>query len=437
MGAGKATLTVSLKWNDVPIAPTTHELRVLEPSGVKTLPVSARLVRSLPHPDRTASLWSVRFGDGGRLFASGYPSGVVQIWDPLTGKELRRVESPRGYRGSADYALTTDALKALYVPIEGRKVTRLDDPKKRARLDYNGHLLVYDLATGKEKAPIPAAKGRGVVTAQLSPDGSRLLTIERAGFSGGEERPSDIVRLIDTATGKAREIGEGYAMAAFSKDSGRLYLTLTKYTGEQSSKLVILDAEGKELKTLAQTKGEGYGGPILSPDGKHLAVRGGKGRINQPGEVVLFDLATGEKVAELPTGGDYPFMLPAFSPDGRLLACGDYGGNLHLWDVPGRKLLRKQRFEGKAMSLHVAFSNDGTRLAVPVRVKSDLDNDRDPDPLDVPQPRVYLFDLVKGGEPEEVVCPHGWAGGVAFSADGKLLAVGGAGAVHLFDVARK
>jgi hypothetical protein len=68
-------------------------------------------------------------------------------------------------------------------------------------------------------------------------------------------------------------------------------------------------------------------------------------------------------------------------------------------------------------------------------VKSDLDHADDPDPLDLPQPRVFFFDLAKGGEVAEIVCPHGWPGGVAFSADGKVLAVGGAGAVHLFEVA--
>jgi hypothetical protein len=54
------------------------------------------------------------------------------------------------------------------------------------------------------------------------------------------------------------------------------------------------------------------------------------------------------------------------------------------------------------------------------------------------QPRVLVFDVVsKSAEPELIVCPHGLPGGLAFAPDGKTLAVGGAGAVHLFDMTDK
>jgi WD40 repeat protein len=435
VGAGTATLTVSLKWDRVPVASTTHTLRVLE-SSAKTLPVSSRLIRSLAHPERTANLWGVRFGDDGRLFGFGYPSGVVQIWDPKTGKELRHVDSPRGYRGSGDYALTTDALKTLYVPIDGRKATDLADTKKRFRIDYNGHLLVWDLASGKAKEPIPAAKNHGVVTAFLSPDGARLISVEREGYFANEEGKEDIVRLIDTATGKGRKICEGYAMPAFSADGKRLYLALMD-RHDMGGSIKVFDAQGNEELELDTIKGQLFSRPVLSPDGKHLAVRVTKGVINKPGAIRLYDLATNKQVAEFPSGGNFPFLAAEFSPDGRLLVCGDYNEGLHFWDVAGRKLLRKRTFKGMGFGLRLAFSKDGTKLAVPMRVKADNERDRDPDPLDLPQPRVYLFDLKAGGEPEEIVCPHGWAGGVAFSADGNVLAVGGAGAVHLFDVAKK
>jgi hypothetical protein len=58
------------------------------------------------------------------------------------------------------------------------------------------------------------------------------------------------------------------------------------------------------------------------------------------------------------------------------------------------------------------------------------------DPQDLVQPRVYLFDLTKpDAEPAVLIAPPGLAGGLAWSPDGKTLALGGSGAVHLFDMA--
>ena len=82
-----------------------------------------------------------------------------------------------------------------------------------------------------------------------------------------------------------------------------------------------------------------------------------------------------------------------------------------------------------------AFSKDGRRLAVLVQDEIRVSPGDKVGPLDRPQPRVYLFDLTKPkSPPEEIVCPHGNMGRLAFSADGKTLAFGSTGAVHLFDV---
>jgi hypothetical protein len=73
---------------------------------------------------------------------------------------------------------------------------------------------------------------------------------------------------------------------------------------------------------------------------------------------------------------------------------------------------------------------------VPARIKSEQDRQRNPDPLEMPQPRVFLFDLTREVAPEEMVCPHGFIVSLIFSPDGKRLAVGGSGAVHLFDMTK-
>ena len=55
-------------------------------------------------------------------------------------------------------------------------------------------------------------------------------------------------------------------------------------------------------------------------------------------------------------------------------------------------------------------------------------------PEDLPQPRVSLIDLLGRRAPRVLVAPHGYPGAVTFSPDGKTLAFGGGGAVHLFDL---
>jgi WD40 repeat protein len=434
VGLGEATVKVSLNWEGVSVASTTHRLSVRNALGGPPLPVSRRLVRSLVHPDRTANVWRVAFMPRGQLFTAGYPSGVIQVWDPVSGKEVRRIESPRGLRYSAAYALTLADFSRLYVPIDARKVQRdTSDQKAPYRIEHDGRVLVWDLASGKELPPIRPRPGWGVYTAFLSPDGKQLVSVERTGHAVGSPEPENQIRLVDTATGRSRPVGEGYGMAAFSRDSRRIYLARWPFGKGKASTLVVLDTEGKELARLARLEGGAITSPVLSPDGKRLVVKAGKGGINDPDTLKVFDTALGKEIASLGNGS---FMASIFSPDGTLLAASDYNGQVTVWDVGTKKVVRRQRFVVWRFGENPAFSPDGRRLAVPGRLKPEGPISRTPDPLDLPQPRVYLFDLDKEGPAEEIVCPHGWSGGAAFSADGKMLAVGGAGAVHLFDVSR-
>ncbi|HEV8062272.1 MAG TPA: WD40 repeat domain-containing protein [Gemmataceae bacterium] len=115
-GTGSATITVSFNaWLGAFVAPTTHTVTVLpRRAGSKEEVVAPNLIASLIHPDRTTAVHTVDFSpDGTRLFTAGYPSGIVQLWNVALGKELLRIDTPPGYRGSANYALLTPDWKSL------------------------------------------------------------------------------------------------------------------------------------------------------------------------------------------------------------------------------------------------------------------------------------------------------------------------------------
>ena len=94
----------------------------------------------------------------------------------------------------------------------------------------------------------------------------------------------------------------------------------------------------------------------MFPDGKTLAVLSYADQ-----EISIFDIETGEQIDSLP-GSDYKFMRMALSADGKLLAAGDWLGNLVTWDLGTRQI--REISEGHDRISALAFSPDGSVLAV-------------------------------------------------------------------------
>jgi WD40 repeat protein len=157
--------------------------------------------------------------------------------------------------------------------------------------------------------------------------------------------------------------------------------------------------------------GGGIDGLAASPAGL-LAVAADDGTVN------LYEAATGKERHRLPTAG-LAARGVAFSPDGKSVAAVLSRDAVHVWDAESGNLLRSFKAEGAAC---LAFRPDGGRLAV-----GTFDN------------RVLL---VEGGEVKERLDGPKEAGesrwngvhGVAFSADGSLLAAaGGDGTVCVWE----
>jgi WD40 repeat protein len=442
-GAGTALVKLSFDaWPDGRVAPTLHSIPVQAARpGPKPEPVAPNLIATLIHPDRKATIGQLEFSpDGAKLFASGYPSGTVQVWDVSSRKEVRRIDSPAGLRGSMRYAVLTPDWKTLYVPASSRTIGSVEkDGKAVPRVDYTGSVRVWDLGSGEERTSLRPPAGVGPEFAILAPGGLSLVCVEQAGFHAGEDRKVETV-VIDLKTGARRKLCDGYVYPSFSPDGKAVAITESDYQAKRHVLKVLEFATGKELASFTSPEKEMYlFAGEFSPDGSVLTAHLSAVQKGSRPAVLFLDAKTLTErgrftTAAGPDGRGSPGGH--FTPDGKSHVIIDPVGKAHVWDVAAGKVVRS--FEIGNQSWNVAFTPDGKTMAVGWMPKSDRDGERarDPDPRDYPQPRVTIFDLVGGAAPRVLVAPHGFTGSLALSPDGKTLAFGGSGAVHLFDLSR-
>jgi WD40 repeat protein len=81
------------------------------------------------------------------------------------------------------------------------------------------------------------------------------------------------------------------------------------------------------------------------------------------------------------------------------------------------------------------FSPDGKWLAVITRMVPEKGGE-DLDARDVPQPRIHLLEAATGAIRETMIAPQAFADAACFSPDGRTLATGGDGRIHLWDMTK-
>ena len=441
--SGTTTVTLSLEtWKGVPVSSTRHVLTILPVKPrPKVEPVAPNLIASLVHPDRRASVWGLKFSpDGERLFAMGYPSGIVQIWDPASKKEIRRIDTPRGYRSFAYYALLTPDWKTLYVPVQKSTVKPFkQDGKRKSRIEYCGKIRVWDVNSGKEREPLWSYADGAPGYTKLAPDGRHLVCIEHASFDAPENDEKTVTVVWDLKAKKKWKLCEGDVYPFFSPDGKKAAITTEKF---KKSTVVLLDiATGKQLATLdCPEKGRFFSLGSFSSDGKLLAARIG-GKKGNPLEVWFLDSTTLKILSKL-SGKGAPDQSwggsGIFTPDAKRYVAFDKAGDVLLWDFGKHNLVRSLSLGIQSGNQELAISPDGKTFAIGWMPKYDSEGIRepDPDPGDFPQPRVTLVDLAGNNPPRLLVAPHGFVGDLVFSPDGKTLAFGSSGAVHLFDLTK-
>ena len=158
---------------------------------------------------------------------------------------------------------------------------------------------------------------------------------------------------------------------------------------------------------------QGFNAADISPDGRYLAASSNVPALRQIGKLAYFDLLAGKEVfSKTFYLGGYGGV--AFSPDGKYLAVAGGRGfrdkevmtsPLQLWAVPSDKVVRD--FETKASSHSLLFSRDGRLLAA------------------VSHNRILVFEVATGKLRRSFTGHELNVKRIAFSRDGRQLVSGG------------
>ena len=315
-------------------------------------------------------------------------------------KDLNKAKSPRtqptsptvGQLEPTDFETRSRTLQ--FDPLEIRSVDISRDGKYIAtghgRWSTGGMVRVWNFKTKKELHAFP--ERLGIASVVFSPDSKLLAT---AGWSENLiiRSTKDFKVLHEIPIGKV-------ARLSFSPD-GKTLATAT-----EDDRLQLWNpVTGKELPRL---KGKFFRMQtvVFSPDGKYIAVGGGKFNNPQNGRVSCWELKTGKQIKVI-EDLRRPIVSVAFAKDGKTLAAGGFDNLVHLYN-PSDMSLKRTLSGHRAYVEGVAFSPDGKTV-----VSTSNDN------------TVRLWDVASGdqltalgGHTSTVMC-------AAYTKDGKTLITGG------------
>jgi RNA polymerase sigma factor (sigma-70 family) len=407
-------------------------------------PATGKLTRTLQgHIGPISSMIFAK--DGKSLFTAG--PQLIRLWETATGKKLKNLGGKKSQGGAAalspdgtllavgdsdavirvwDWASDRQVVELPALPDRVRALAFSRDGKTLAALADGAPIHLWDVATGKRRTAAPGHQERVIGVACMA-DGRTVVT---AAWDG-------TVRLWDAKTAKElrrMEIdpSKEKAMAHYALNPK----ALRQITVSQDDKLVaavrgdevamIWDAAtGKEVRRFNATCVR------FSPDGKLIAC-GERGRgmtdVNM-GIIRLYDRATGKELREL-RGHLTQIASLAFTPDSKTilsqgmvlegLRAGDPGEDetkfLRVWDVATGK--ERATFAGGARPCGAVLSRDGRTSASFAFLGK----------------KIQLWDTLTGGQRGEFTGHTDMIFDAAFSPDSRMVASASMdGAVCLWD----
>lgn len=295
----------------------------------------------------------------GRTVATSAPNHL-SLWDSGGGGELAKLEDKSMYR------------RTLLFSPDGQWLFHSTGDRKAP-------IQMREAATGKIRAEFEHNTTLTFAPLEISPDSKTLASIGL-----------NVVTLWKVPSGEKRELlrdnAHGFSGGRFSADGSKLRTIGTRHMANKAGLEVIAQLwdvdSGKLLDTRALTSGQTVHAPVLSPDGRFVAV------IAPQTEVVVLDL--NEADAKLAVSGKLKNTdRLAFSPDNRLLAAVREDGKLQLWDVArGEISAEVETTVTRSRLFPMAFSADAKTLAV------------------AGNSSVLLFDVGTALVPKEVVAPQ-------------------------------
>ncbi len=358
--------------------------------------------------------------------AADYKDGTIRVWDTASGKQVREMRDPNGPEGILSLALAPD----------GR--TLAASSGRRVRL--------WDLAAGKPLPTLPTGRRnryQNVWGLHFSPDGKILAgglgnAIALWETAGGrlltpapEEAVSSICSLAVSADGRLLAAAEERGTFGVWDFAARRLLYRQGGEDEWRSS-VAFSPDGKTVASLSSegtirlwdaatgrlrhrlppppSSASGRAELTFSPDGGRLVAtyfsdlqQGG------PRGIRICDPADGKELQRLEVGKDVHnwFVAAGFSHDGRCLTATTSNGTTYRWRADGERFVGGDVLWESPLNGTIAYSADGTALAQ----------------TGFGQQCIHLWDLDTGRPRQMLPGSAGFGRNLAFSPDGRYLAV--------------
>lgn len=407
--------------------------------------------------------WPVAWSPDGKVLAAGATNGLVHLWDvkPAGDASLRVVlkggsDPIRALAFSPDGRALAAAVGSgvkLWDMASGDEQTTLrghtaevvcldfaPDGKRLASGSGDQTAITWDLSRDQNSEPLAGRRMLFTTSTAFAlafaPDNRTLVMLQGPSVFDGN-RLLGPVELWDTATGQALAVLPEPARLlgglAVSPDG----TTLATGSSFRPGGVKLRELANGKVRLIGGKAGEVVTSVAYAPDGKTLAIGSRllttQETVHDPfydptqparGEASVWDLATGKRLARFT--GHRGRVGVAFSPDGGILAtAGMAERTAKLWDLATQKELASLEGHPGEMG-EMAFSPDGKILAVV---------SGDPRQAETGPSVVVLWDVSARKQRATLPGHVGWVNHLAFSPDGKRLATAGwDGTIRLWDV---